>query len=285
MEEIKNFFIAFILIFLVLVIWQYLFLPKPQIEKPKEGKVKESLPIDTLKTVKTKVDTIKEEIIVLENSKIRLTFSNLGGVLKSVYLKDYDCELLRPKSNYFGLTIFQEDKNYDLIWEIFKYEKKNNEIVFETQSGKEKITKRYKLKDDYQLSFVLTGLAKGSYFSLNFDKFLNFTEKDTNEDLNYAHYQYYFKRNVKKFDFRKMKKDEFIYENEIDWLVMKNKYFLFALLPSFPFDSCQFLKMEKEGGIIIYSTNQDKSELSLIFAPLEYNLLKGFKKDLEKAIP
>ncbi|MEO0105168.1 MAG: YidC/Oxa1 family membrane protein insertase, partial [candidate division WOR-3 bacterium] len=42
---------------------------------------------------------------------------------------------------------------------------------------------------------------------------------------------------------------------------------------------------EKEGGIIIYSTNQDKSELSLIFAPLEYNLLKGFKKDLEKAIP
>ncbi|MEO0090762.1 MAG: membrane protein insertase YidC [candidate division WOR-3 bacterium] len=285
MEEIKNFFIAFILIFLVLVIWQYLFLPKPQIEKPKEGKVKESLPIDTLKTVKTKVDTIKEEIIVLENSKIRLTFSNLGGVLKSVYLKDYDCELLRPKSNYFGLTIFQEDKNYDLTWEIFKYEKKNNEIVFETQSGKEKITKRYKLKDDYQLSFVLTGLAKGSYFSLNFDKFLNFTEKDTNEDLNYAHYQYYFKRNVKKFDFRKMKKDEFIYENEIDWLVMKNKYFLFALLPSFPFDSCQFLKREKEGGIIIYSTNQDKSELSLIFAPLEYNLLKGFKKDLEKAIP
>ncbi|MEO0119213.1 MAG: membrane protein insertase YidC [candidate division WOR-3 bacterium] len=285
MEEIRNFFIAFILIFLILVIWQYLFLPKPKIEKPKEEKAKENLIVDTLKEVATKLDTIKEEEIVLENKKIKLTFSNLGGILKSVYLKDYDCELLRKESRYFGLTILEGDKKFNFNSELFQYQKRDKEILFEARLASKQIIKRYQLKDDYQLSLTLAGLEDSDNFFLNFDRFLNFTERDTSDELNYAHYQYYFKKELKKFDFKKMKENALIYEKEIKWLVMKNKYFLFALLPSFILDSCQFLKREREGGIIIYSSNKKEIELSFIFAPLEYNLLKSYKKDLEKAIP
>ncbi|MEO0130415.1 MAG: membrane protein insertase YidC [candidate division WOR-3 bacterium] len=287
MDEIRNFFIAFILIFLILVVWQYLFLPKPQpkIEKPKEEKVKEILPLDTLKTIETKIDTMKEEEIVLENNKIKLTFSNFGGVLKSVYLKDYDCELVKKNKRYFGLTILEGDKKFNFNSEIFQYQKRDKEILFESRLASKRIIKRYQLKDDYQLSLTVAGLENSDYFSLNFEGFLNFTEKDTSDELNYANYQYYFNKQLKKFDFKKMKKDEWVYEKELKYLTMKSKYFLFALLPLFSLDSCQFLKREIEGGIIIYSSNKKETELSFIFAPLEYNLLKSYKKDLEKTIP
>lgn len=286
MEEVRNFFIAFILIFLILVLWQYFFLPKPQqkIEKPKE-EGKEILPVDTIKETKAILDTIKEEEVILENDKIRLTFSNLGGVLKSVYLKDYNCELMRKNNRYFGLLLFQQDKKINFNSEIFKYQKGDNEIIFEGQLEKEKIIKRYKLEDGYNLSFAIGGLEnlEDSYIALTFEGFLNFTEKDTQDELNYANYQCYFKKQIKNINLKKIKNSESFYEKEIDWLTMKNKYFLFALLPNFRIDSCQFLK--REGGIIIYPEEKKEIVLSSFFAPLEYNLLKGFKKDLEKAIP
>ncbi|MCS7250263.1 MAG: membrane protein insertase YidC [candidate division WOR-3 bacterium] len=281
MDEIKNFFIAFILIFLILVIWQYLFLPKPQpkIEKPKE-EVREILPVDTLREI-----AIKGEEIILENNKVKLIFSNFGGILKSVYLKDYDCELLRKGSGYFGLTLFSKDKKFNFNSEIFKYQKKDNEIIFEGELENYKIIKRYQLKKDYNLSFTFSCLEDFNYWALTFEPFLNFTEKDTNEELDYANYQYYFKNQLKNINFKRMKKDEVIYEREVAWLTMKNKYFLFAFFPNFYLDSCQFLKREREGGIVIYSKEKREINFSFLFAPLDYNFLKSFKKDLEKAVP
>ncbi len=254
---------------------------------PKKEESKEITIIDTTKEEEAKIDTTKEEEVVLENKKMRLTFSNLGGLLKSVYLKDYDCELIRKGGKYFGITIFEKEGKLNLDSEIFKYQKQedNKEIVFETQLGTKRIIKRYQLKDDYYLSLTITGLEDSNYFSLTFNKFLNFTERDTHEELNYTNYQYYFNRQFKKFDFKKMKEDERVYEKELKYLTMKNKYFLFALLPDFPLDSCQFLRREKGGGITIYLSNKKEINLSFLFAPLEYALLKSFKKDLEKAVP
>lgn len=282
MDEIRNFFIAFILIFLILVIWQYLFLPKPQqrIEKPKEKEVKEFQSIDTLKERE-----IKGEEIILENNKIKLTFSNVGGLLKSVYLKDYDCELIRKRGEYFGLILFSQDKKINFNSEIFKYQKKDNEIIFEGEIENYKIIKRYQLNGDYSLSFQFSGLENNNYFALTFEPFLNFTEKDTNEELSYAGYQYYFKNRLKNIDFKKIKNNEMIYEKEIDWLTMKNKYFLFALFPNFLIDSCQFLKREEKGGIILYLKGENGINFSFLFVPLDYNLLKNFKRNLEKAVP
>lgn len=284
MEEIRNFFIAFILIFLILFFWQYLFLPKSNLkvsEKLKEEKgVKETQTVDTLKAIKA-----DEEEIVLENNKIKLTFSNLGGVLKSAYLKEYDCELMRENNRYFGLTLFYQDRKFDFNNQVLKYQKKDNEVIFEGEIENKKVIKKYQLKDDYNLSFAISGLDTNNYLSLTFNGFLNFTEKDTNDELNYFHYQYYFKKEIKNFDFKKIKKEEIIYEKDINWLTMKNKYFLFAFLPDFTIDSCQFLERKKKGGMVCYFTGKKEINSSFIFAPLEYNLLKSYKKDLEKAIP
>lgn len=286
MAEIRNFFVAFILIFLILVIWQYLFLPKPQqkIEKPKEIISEEKIVepetlIDSFKEIKKN----DEEEVILENKKVRLIFSNLGAILKSVYLKDYECELIKNNSRYFGTIIFNSQEKIDLNNQIFKYQKKDTEVVFEYEWKNQKIVKRYKITGDFHFLFLFSYPNNEYQLSFTFDKFLNFTEKDTNEDLNYARYQYYLKKNVKDFDFKKMKNNQTIYGNEIKWLTMKTKYFLFSLLPNFSIDSCQFLK--RDGGIIIYPQKKKEVSLAFVFAPLEYNLLKSFKIDLEKAIP
>jgi len=285
MDEVKNFFIAFILIFLILVIWQYLFLPKPKtkIEQPKKIEEEKIISQENLTETPKEIQKIEEKEIILENKKLRLTFSNIGGVLKGVYLKNYECQLLKNNSQYFGTILFASQETINLNNQIFDYQIKDKEVIFECQWGDRKIVKSYKIADDYLFLFNLLVPTDKYQLALTLDKFLNFTEKDTHEELNYARYQYYFKKQVKGIDLKKMKNNQTIYEKEINWLSMKTKYFLFSLIPHSPLDSCEFLK--EKGGIITYSQQSKEFSFSFIFAPLEYSLLKSFKIGLEKAIP
>jgi YidC/Oxa1 family membrane protein insertase len=285
MDEIKNFFIAFILIFLILVIWQYLFLPKPQTktEQPKKIGKEKTVSQEILTPTPQEIPKIEEKEIILENKAIRLTFSNIGAVLKAVYLKRYECALLKNRHQYFGIILFSPQETINLNNQIFNYQIKEKEVIFEYQWEDKKIVKSYKIADDYLFLFNLSLPDKKYQSALTFDKFLNFTEKDSQEDLNYSRYQYYFKKQVKGIDLKKMKNNQTVYEKEIDWLTMKTKYFLFSLIPHFSLDSCQFLR--EKGGAIIYPQQSKELSATFIFAPLEYNLLKSFKIGLEKAIP
>lgn len=97
----KRIIIAFVLSFIVLSAWSTL---NPQPKK---------IPIKTSQVIENKEDTVKdvsnndvslissqespivkmEEIRILENDKIKVEFSNIGGTIKSVLIKEFNVSL------------------------------------------------------------------------------------------------------------------------------------------------------------------------------------------------
>ncbi len=179
----KNQTIGIVLISVMLLIYLAFFneTPKPT-QKPvtpqQQQKVENQTVKPIIETVKNNIDSNNvfaaankgtAEDIILENTKVKLVFSTLGGKIKSAELKDYVTHdkkkliLFDEKSSAMALNLPLNSGNIDLYQVYFSPKKTANAITFTADLGANKaFTQTYTLNENYEISYSINskGLEK-----------------------------------------------------------------------------------------------------------------------------
>jgi YidC/Oxa1 family membrane protein insertase len=164
---------------------------KKQAAKQKSESKPTQIPVkkDSLDTIKTVVQT--EEILILENEKLRFNISTKGGVIESVFLKEFksynEYALLKSSSISQGLCLFKKGDNTNTI-QVSDGKKTINstELFFEkTSVAKNKIVLTSKTPEGK--SIIQTYSVSPNSFEIDYDVSLQGFEnsKGSNVALNW----------------------------------------------------------------------------------------------------
>ena len=108
-----------------------------------------------------------ERFDTLENRRLKIVFSSYGGTITSVWLKDYQAELVPAGSHVFGLGLPSGRDYLDLSDRDMTVRRLADTLEYSTALGKADsqllITRRYRLDDDYRLQAEvnLAGASSG----------------------------------------------------------------------------------------------------------------------------
>ena len=160
----KRIILAFVLSFIVLLTWSTLN-PAPRKTIPNSSQVfvnkQTTVMPDFASPVSNPSETVvAENIRVLENDKIKVEFSNIGGSIKSIVIKEFNTSL--PITNIFSVAAVAKN-------EFVVEQSSKNKITYSFQSGKEKVIKSYSLSNQDYLIDVnvqtegLSNLEFGAY--------------------------------------------------------------------------------------------------------------------------
>jgi hypothetical protein len=162
----KRIITAFVLSFIVLLTWSTLNpAPRKTVSNPSQIVVnKENAvildPASASVISKSSETILAENIRVLENDKIKVEFSNIGGSIKSIVIKEFNTSL--PITNIFSVAAVAKN-------EFVVEQSSKNKITYSFQSGKEKVIKSYTLSNQDYLIDVnvqtegLSNLEFGAY--------------------------------------------------------------------------------------------------------------------------
>ncbi len=300
MEDSKRLVLAFVIVMLILFFWQTFFSPKKPVPQPEAKKVTEpesSVKLEARESKREEADTEKVREgreFILESDKLKIVLSSYGGTVKSVYLKEYSCELLSDFPHFSSQVLMDGIvKRVDTLFWNFDTSTvgigRGKEISMWTEDSGILFLRRYWMKDDWTISSSLEftapphSAAKVSQFIISLNRGLTFTERDTNDD--YANFRILRKvkdkiweKGIKRF------KPEMV--KDWSWIGFATKYFLMVIkgegdsLLLFPTPD------RKAGAKIFVSPKEDKVPIfSIAFYPLKYQLLAAKKEGLEKAVP
>jgi YidC/Oxa1 family membrane protein insertase len=229
---------------------------KKQAAKQKSESKPAQIPVkkDSLDTIKTVVQT--EEILILENEKLRFNISTKGGVIESVFLKEFksynEYALLKSSSTSPGLCLFKKGDNTNAIQvsdgkksinstELFceKTSVAKNKIVLtgKTPDGKS-IIQTYSVRPnsfeiDYNVSLQGFENSKGSNVALNWKTDFLKTERLMDEQRRVSTICY--DQKTEGFDYlSETSDDEILAEDDINWVSYKQSYFTSILRPDKP---------------------------------------------------
>ncbi|MCB9758111.1 MAG: membrane protein insertase YidC [Candidatus Omnitrophica bacterium] len=283
----KRLLLAFALSFVVLSAWSAL---NPSVQKT-ESKQSEVVvnknDIENNQTVKTFavlrnpiVDIKDEEIFVLENDKIKVEFSNIGGSIKSISVKEFNVSL--PITKIFNIDGTQNS--------LFAFTQLNqNEISYTFQNGSSKIIKTYKLsKNDYLIEANvqtddLSNLKIGGYVidSASLDeKYAKSHERGLYEYSVGLFGQVIRKGNAIEFS----EKENRVQAGEVSWAGYRDRYFCLVLKPQFKTESFSFLTNSKTNLSIDFVPVKESSNLysaTLFVGPQKLHLLSSYKMGFE----
>jgi YidC/Oxa1 family membrane protein insertase len=209
---------------------------------------------DSTDTIKQIVQ--KEEILVIENEKLRFNISTKGGIIESVFLKQFksynEYALLKSSSTSQGLCLFKKGDNTNAIQvsdgkktinstELF-FEKTSvakNKIVLtsKTPEGKS-IIQTYSVSPnsfeiDYDVSLQGFENSKGSNVALNWKTDFLKTERLMDEQRRVSTICY--DQKTAGFDYlSETSDDEILAEDDINWVSYKQSYFTSILRPEKP---------------------------------------------------
>ncbi|MEO0113980.1 MAG: membrane protein insertase YidC [candidate division WOR-3 bacterium] len=304
MDDTKRIIIAFGIIFLILILWQYLFRPTspvssvpPESEKKSEEVIKpETIKQATPPTAKIQklIDsTLPETTTVLENPKLRLTFSNRGGVIKSVWLKEHNAELVPEGSSFFANSLLANNKELDLsdlmmttklVDSTIEYEGKFQ--LNELENRVIKFKKIWRLNQDYTLNLSLQVDGATDGLTLRIDDGLTVTEPNVSDDL--AHFRFYCKagKTINGYTARKLK-NGINRTDKLDWVGLRSKYFLLNLIGlNVKFDnvSAKVLSNNRIALTAGIKSIPNETKFLVFLGPLKYDLLKGYNLGLENTI-
>ncbi len=300
MEDPKRLILAFVLVMAILFLWQILFLPREPAKKKIEsatGAKKQEPALEEKEEV-----SLRGDEWTIENSKILVKLSNYGGTIRSVYLKEYKCELLKNFS-YLPLRVLENERDFRLDTLIWNVDTQSKRLTFwipvasprGEKEGKSVFYRHYWLEDDYKLfseieyKDISQAFAQvypesmRTCFVLSFDRGLAFTEEDTNEEYN--HFRILLKKDkaLREIPMRRLK--GLVKERgDWDWFGFTTKYFLMVVKGSFDslyFSSSANRKLKNN----FFPSVGEKVQFSLGFYPLKYKLLAQRGEGLEKAIP
>jgi len=328
----RNTLTGLVLIGLILTVFSIFNQPSDEDIKKKakteqvNAKEKEAAKKETAKSSETKTDTkakkqvkeyldesVKGEIITLENDKLIIDFNTKGGLVAAVYLKNYKSYFDFAKKNDKPLCLF---KNGDAVNQLVLTSKKGkiytskylfdvkskskNAITFELELAKGKITQSYYLN-------------KGK-FDLDYDIELDGFENVTRNNIQF-NWQAAFRKSERLFSEQRrvtticyeQKNDGFSYlsetssdylehEDDLNWVAYKQSYFSSFLKPKEGFSkegSKMMVKVYEEGAAkngthlkdfsstLSLNFKNDKASFNWYFGPNDYELLKSYDSNYD----
>lgn len=279
---------------------------------------------DSTKTVAGGIQTVQSgEIIRLETDKVIYDFSTKGGVLASVYLKEFQTyhNFAKNKKEVKPLKLFGENdavnelafqldgKNFKTGDKLFTVASKSNKgITFElTPEEGQKIQFVYSLKKDaYDLDFEVKMKGFGDHVTaqnvlLNWNVDFLKSERLLTEQRRVSTICYKYKNEDVNY-LSEMGDDELKLENSLDWLIYKQSYFSSAMNPVQGFGKSGSeieVKNFTEGqekyhthikkytaSLNLDFTNVDdaSARINWFFGPNDYETLKTYNSDYEDII-
>ncbi len=244
----------------------------------------------------------------IENENLRITFSNLGGKIESVELKQektYDKKpvvLFRGADNKFGLNLNISGKIVNTNDLYFTATATGNNVTMRANySPTQFVDFIYSLPatgPNVDFNVVLTGLnqvIQGNQVNLNWETTLLQQEKDiVKEQERSGPYFKYTTESPDHLDFHKEEKLE-INEGKVEWFSFKQHFFSAVLIPAIPFDKGELeVKIPTDAGKVKWyganmqlpykQTADQQYAFKFYFGSNKFKSLKDQGHELEKQV-
>src|SRR5690554_672513 len=254
-----------------------------------------------------------EEIIVLENEKVRLHLNTKGGSIQSVQLKEY--------LHYLGdsLYLFENEDEARFNLELFN----RNSVRLSTEeeyftpirsANGNSVVMRLQQSEDQYLDFVYTlpedeymmdfdvrvvGMRNGLHpesltnFKMNWEQKVRQQEKGRTFENRYSRIHYkYDRQDVQKLSESKNDRKEL--SDPLKWFAFKDQYFSAVVIGKQPFsntilssevlDESNYTKEYKAEvwvpGVVSAESDLITAGFNYYFGPVHYNTLKAYDKEV-----
>ena len=281
-EHDKNSLFGFVLIAIILVIFNTFFFPEATEEKQdnltsiskefNSNLIKKETPENEF-NIKKQQDNINHlhnqfantgkgsnEYEVIENDKLKITISNKGGRIIGVILKEYKTysslplNLLDSDSSNFNLqfTTGETINTSDLYFKPVKYSNKKIGMRLESDSSRY-VEYIYTINDDYIINLDIKMIGMNSiipeninYINLEWQMKTPQTEKSKSGEDMYTgiHYQYSSDKEVDYLSFTSDYEEEKI-NSRLNWVGFKQQFFSSIFIAKDGFQKPTLLKSEK----------------------------------------
>jgi YidC/Oxa1 family membrane protein insertase len=266
-----------------------------------------------------------QQDITLENDLIRVTFTNKGGIIKEVLLKQHYRTLVDKdgKESKELITMLNSPEN-KFVYTLpvpgalnksvstgdlyFIAEKQGNSVTFKANAGNGAyLTQTYTLSpDNYALDYSLHThglndvLAAGTKtIPLSWENHIKKYERGEQFEQSYS--TVYYKQSEEKRDYCSCVSDdsESLSGKDIEWIAHTNQFFNTSLVAKntgftnaelstkmTEYKTSDYVKIiNSELGVPINNLNDGTFEMVMYVGPNEFKRLKAFGKELEEIIP
>lgn len=294
----KRIAIAFALSLLVLFVYNSTFPQKNSTSKTvlldsqvivnEEFKINKQL--ETTSPELEKPSNFSEKITVFENENVKINFSNTGGNIKTIYLKNKKHTF--PIKALFSLKEFNNS-------EFRLLEHNNNEIIYRLDKDDITIVRKYYFDQNNLLNveIKINGLSKLDKYTVNLltidsskpnndESLLLAQDKNLFEYSIYSDSGIYRKGSAFKFS---NKEDKFV-SSGLKWAGFRDRYFCLIVNPILKFEQYTIETVNDTMLDIksVYDSDPDSQELILksviYFGPQNQDVLKSFGFDFDKII-
>ena len=282
----KRIITAFVLSFIVLLTWSTLNpAPRKTVLNPSQIVVnKENAvildPASASVISKSSETILAENIRVLENDKIKVEFSNIGGSIKSIVIKEFNTSL--PITNIFSVAAVVKN-------EFVVEQSSKNKITYSFQSGKEKVIKSYTLSNQDYLIDVnvqtegLSNLEFGAYQvnSSSLDKKISQSPAKSLFEYSIGLFNQVIRKD-NAIDFAaKENKNQL---GEVSWIGYRDRYFCFVLKPKFKIEKFSVTAQDPKNLFInVFSSEKSLNnfDASIYIGPQKINVLTAYNQGFE----
>jgi YidC/Oxa1 family membrane protein insertase len=293
----KRLLLAFILSFGFISLWSAL-TPHPQapnipvsdLTKNQTNKNGLKIEADLKKpSLIENVPVFEEKFFVLENEKLRVVLTNKGGGISQVFLKQYSFSF--PLSDIHTLKDY---KNY--AFEVIK--ETDEQVSFLYRNDKIEVKKHYFLSsDDYvvqseiEIDSADAAIKDKSEIFEGFVMGLSNLEENTyqNGDKGLLEYAVALEKNIyrKANAFKFAPKEEKSFDQKIEWLGFRDRYFCAIIKPQFEVTNVQFVpisELQLEARMLLKQSSilQENLTFFMYFGPQSLKILEGYKNGIEK---
>ena len=256
----------------------------------------------------------KAQDITLKNSKVELTLSTKGGVVKKAVIKNYIGHNIAVKDgskDQKDVTLFSGDDqslNFMLAAKSTNIETKDliftpsnvtdSTVTFTAVAGKGKtLTLNYTLGDGYLLSMSLQTAGMNGMFAPNYNQMdINWQDRCRQQERGFTFENRYATLTYKKHDggtkyLSETSEKEETTEEPMDWVAFKNQFFSAVMISKDNFSTGAKLKstpLEKASHYLKHyeanmkagfdPTGKRPSEFEFYFGPNDFRLLQSVEK-------
>lgn len=261
----------------------------------------------------------EERFYTLENELLKMSFSNLGGKVTGVELKDYDrwngekVKLIAPNSAEFDLSFFilREYNNFQVntgeyyFTETASRSDRGNSLTFRLNvDSLSYVEYVYTLPDgEYMVDFRINFVNMEAHLSNQYDMLVNWksvaprNEKGPENQSNYSsiYYRYPGVSSVEDLGMSKGTKEK--NENSrIHWIAFKEQFFSSIFLADTYFENAALryesftsgesdLKRYNASIAVPFNKQQPEYSFRFYYGPNKYSVLRQYDTEMERLIP
>ena len=292
-SENLQMLLAFVLVLAILFIWQLVFLPRrPQTQPVPAAPAGPTSP--TSETVPAQpqpapgltstASPVPETTVTLQNQFISLKLTSQGGAVKQVRLGKYNAELIPTDSTLLATVVQIQGQSYDLAHWPVTVSVSDSSVTFSYALDAGPVTKTWTLGKDYTVGLTIKSASGLEALFFDCRAGISTTEQNFKEDL--ANFHFYAREGsrVHQVSYAQLKRRPF--SCPADWLGLKSKYFLVALVRrNGRFDSTYALaRPDGRIGCGAVSRTLRADSFWVYLGPIEYNRLRSFRLGLENVV-